>query len=38
MKTFTNLKGKMSIRRPKIMLTKYLILAISFGEKFKISI
>ena len=26
-------EGKMSIHRPKTMITKYLILAISFGEK-----
>ena len=26
-------EGKTSILRPKIMFTKYLILAISFGEK-----
>ena len=29
-------EGKTSIHRPKTMITKYLILAISFGEKFKI--
>ena len=28
-------EGKMSIHRPKTMITKYLILAISFGEKIK---
>ena len=27
-------KGKTSIHRPKTMITKYLILAISLGEKF----
>ena len=27
-------EGKTSIHRPKTMITKYLILAISFGEKF----
>ena len=26
-------EGKRSIHRPKIMFTKYLVLAISFGEK-----
>ena len=30
-------EGKTSIHCPKTMFTKYLILAISFGEKFKIS-
>ena len=34
MKTFNdNSEGKTSIHRPKTMITKYLILAISFGEK-----
>ena len=31
-------EGKRSIHRPKTMFTKYLILAISLGEKFEISI
>ena len=34
MKTFDDKsEGKTSINRPKTMFTKYLILAISFGEK-----
>ena len=35
MKTFDEFsEGKMSIHRPKTTFTKYLILALSFGEKF----